>query len=78
MTKKWAKLYENNLHVDEKLLNSLQQIASIAKASPVKVKSSGFAINHPLDSSLFRETIREVNQKPSVEYINSITNSIRY
>lgn len=77
MKVEWKELYKNNSHVDERLLESLSQLNSVNIKSS-DVKSAGYAINHPLDSSMFREAIKDSIRKPSSEYIATAVNSIRY
>lgn len=76
MTTKWEKFGNNNQYVDAKLLQTLGKLTTAVKV--VEVRSSGFAINHPLDSNMFREAIKGVDRRqPSIEMMNAVTNSAR-
>ncbi len=76
MTTKWDNFSKNNRFVDDKLLKTLGRLTTTSVV--VGSKPSGFAINHPLDSDLFREAIKDVDRKqPTSEYVSALTNSIR-
>lgn len=76
MTTKWDKFSKNNRFVDEKLIKNLGKLTTTTVI--VGSKPSGFAINHPLDSDLFREAIKDVDRKQQTSaYVSALTNSIR-
>lgn len=79
MIKKFEHLYSNNQYVDEKLIKSLGGITpNKLRDQLVSKKSSGFVINHPLESTIFRETVKDTVNKPNAEFINKLTHSIQY
>lgn len=76
MTTKWDKFSKNNRFVDVGLLKNLGKLTTTTVV--IGSQPSGFSINHPLDSDLFREAIKEVDRKqPTSAYISALTNSIR-
>lgn len=76
MTTKWKELSKNNRYVDERLLDHLKQLTPAVKT--VEVKSAGYVINHPLDSNMFREALKDSNKKPNSQYITTAVSSIRF
>lgn len=76
MTTKWEKFSKNNRFVDDKLLKNLGKLTDPVVI--VGTKASGFAINHPLDSNMFREAIRDVDRKPPTSaYISNLASSFQ-
>lgn len=76
MTTKWDNFSKNNRFVDYKLLRNLGKLTN--KTVVVGSQPSGFSVNHPLDSDLFREAIKDVDRKqPTSAYISALTNSMR-
>lgn len=77
MTTKWNKFSKNNRFVDNSLLEKLGQLST--NVVVVGSKASEFAINHPLDSNLYRDAIKDAEHKPSTSaYISTLTNSVRH
>lgn len=75
MTTKWDKFSKNNRFVDKSLLVKLGQLTTTGVI--VGTKPSDFAINHPLDSHLFRDAIKDVERKaPTSAYISALANSV--
>ena len=48
-----------NVNVNEKLLSDLQRLNQQSSNIVPAVKASGFAINHPFDSNIFRDAIKD-------------------
>ncbi|AYO54383.1 hypothetical protein [Acinetobacter wuhouensis] len=79
MINKFENLYLNNQYVDQMLIQSLEGITpKKLRDQQAPKKSSGFVINHPLESMMFREMIKETGRKPNAEFINKLTNYIKY
>lgn len=77
MTTKWDKFSKNNRFVDKSLLAKLGQLTTTTVVV-IGTKPSDFAINHPLDSNLFRDAIKDVERKPPTPaYISALANSVR-
>ncbi|HAV4193809.1 hypothetical protein SOI69_01270 [Acinetobacter pittii] len=48
----------NSAHVNCKLLEELEKLNTINKLDS-NIKPSGFAINHPFDSNIYRDAIKD-------------------
>ena len=49
-------------NVDKDLLAELQKLNQAAKAASLITEPSKFAINHPLDSNIFKDTIKGIDK----------------
>lgn len=55
----WDKMQINNNSVDKNLLSELQRLNQTTKVEVPNTQASGFTINHPFDSNIFREAMKD-------------------
>lgn len=55
-------MQRNNINIDEKLLVELQRFNQTNHVVLPSIESPKFTINHPFDSNLFRDAIKDVDK----------------